>query len=324
MSEKLISVIVPVYNVEKYLKKSIDSLLNQTYKNLEVILVDDGGKDECPAICDVYKEKDKRVRVIHKENGGLSDARNAGLAVAQGEYIAFIDSDDYLKPNMYEILAKAMETVGADIAVCNFETVTQEGTPIAERNIHQIIRDEVITGKEAICRLCGSNYEYYVTAWNRLYRKDIVKDISFPKGKIHEDEFTAHLFYGAADKIACVKEALYCYVVREDSIMTRKYGKRNLDYFEALENRIQYCIEHDIDAVVIPFTNWMLKDLSLVYGKLNFAEEDCEKKYEECVERYFRVLSNVKCKYPISMKNRVLSLALKISPKIANKLVKLS
>lgn len=322
MNEKLISVIVPVYNVEMYLKKSVDSILNQTYKNLEIILVDDGGTDGCPDICDGYKEQDNRVQVIHKENGGLSDARNAGLVVARGEYIAFVDSDDYLKPNMYELLVNALEAADADIAVCNFETVNQEGTPILERNLHQAICDEVISGKEAVCRLCGPNYEYYVTAWNRLYRKEIVKGILFPKGKIHEDEFTAHLFYGAAKKVACVKEAAYSYVVREDSIMTRKYGKRNLDYFEALENRIQYCIANEIDAVVLPFTNWMLKDLSLAYGKLDFSDVDCKKKYEDCVERYFRVFLNVKRKYPISIKNKVLSLVLRVSPAIANKLVK--
>lgn len=322
MEEKIISVIVPIYNVEKYLRKSIDSLLCQTYRNLEIILVDDGGTDGCPDICDEYKEQDARVRVIHKSNGGLSDARNAGLAIASGEYIAFFDSDDYLKPTMYEKLVQALECAKADVAICNFETVTPEGISIPERNLHQSIQDEVITGKEAIIRLCGPNYEYYVTAWNRLYKKEVVENILFPKGKIHEDEFTAHLFYGVAEKVACVKEPGYCYVVREDSIMTKKYGKRNLDYFEALGTRILYCTEHGIDDVVLPFTNWMLKDLCLAYGKLDFQEMGCKEKYEECVKQYFKVRSVVKKKYSLSTKNKVLSMIFKLKPALASKLVK--
>lgn len=321
MKEKLISVVVPVYHVEQYLRKSVDSLLNQTYQNLEIILVDDGGTDGCPAICDEYQKMDSRVQVIHKENGGLSDARNVGLARAKGDYVAFFDSDDYLKPDMYERLAEAMETEGADIAVCNFETVTPQGIAIPERNLHQIIPDEVITGKEAVCRLCGPNYEYYVTAWNRLYKKEIVKNITFPKGKIHEDEFTAHLFYGAAKKVACIKYAGYCYVVREDSIMTKKYNKRNLDYFEALADRILYCAEHNIDEVVLPFLNWMGKDLALAYGRLDFKEDGTKERYKGCVEQYFKVSEVVKKNYSLSMKNKVLSLALKISPALANKMV---
>jgi len=322
MAGKLISVIVPIYNVEKYLKKSIDSLLCQTYRNLEIILVDDGGTDGCPAICDAYEKQDARVKVIHKQNGGLSDARNAGLEKATGEYVAFFDSDDYLKPDMLERLAKALEKDDADIAVCNFETVTPEGKPIPERNMHQIIPDEVIDGKEAICRLCGPNYEYYVTAWNRLYKKEIVNGILFPKGKIHEDEFTAHLFYGRAKKVACVNYAGYCYVVREDSIMTKKYSKRNLDYFEALANRIRYCVEHQIDRVVLPFVNWMLKDLALAYGKLDFNEDGCRDKYKNCKELYFEIYRVVSSNYSLGLKNKVLSAIFRMSPALANMLVK--
>ena len=322
MEKKIISVIVPIYNVEKYLEKSIDSLLCQTYQNLDILLVDDGSTDSCPAICDAYKERDVRIRVIHKENGGLSDARNVGLSMAHGDYIAFFDSDDYLKPAMYENLVNALEQADADVAVCNFETVTPKGMPITERNLHMVIEDEVISGKEAVRRLCGPNYEYYVTAWNRLYKKTIVEGILFPKGKIHEDEFTAHLFYGAAQKVACVKEAGYCYVVRENSIMTKKYGKRNLDYFEALGKRILYCMEQGIDEVVLPFTNWMLKDLCLAYGKLDFNEEGCREKYEVCAKRYFEVLSEVKRNYSVSIKNKVLSFVFKHSPVLASKLVK--
>ena len=129
MENPKISVIVPVYKVEAYLDKCVRSIMDQTYRNLEIILVDDGSPDDCPAMCDAWAEKDSRIRVIHKENGGLSDARNAGMAVATGEYIGFIDSDDYIAPDMYRLLLERMTADGSDIAACGVEMVFEDGTP---------------------------------------------------------------------------------------------------------------------------------------------------------------------------------------------------
>ena len=237
--EELISVVVPVYHVEIYIERCVESLLRQTYSHLEIILVDDGGDDMCPQICDRYAKKDARVKVIHKKNGGLSDARNAGVRAATGKYLAYVDSDDYIRPDTYEKMLDALRREKADIVVCNYEAVTDQGQSITEKNQKMDIADRVYSSKEAISNLCGPNYHYWVTAWNRLYKIEIARAVSFPVGKIHEDEFTAHLFYDKAEKIAGISEPLYKYVIRENSIMTKKYSVKNLAYVEAVTNRTE-------------------------------------------------------------------------------------
>lgn len=243
MKEK-ISVIVPIYKVEKYLEKCVDSILNQTYSNTEVILVEDGSPDKCGEMCDMYAEKDSRVVVLHKENGGLSDARNAGMLIATGEYISFVDSDDYIEPDMLEIMYNRMKEDGTDLVVCNFSYVDEEGNIIKEKNQNSPIKDEMLTGEQAFSRLAGKKYWYYVTAWNKLYRRDLLKDIEFPKGKINEDEFVAHYVLAKCNRISCVEKSLYMYVQREHSIMHRlvngKYTIKNFDAMEAFCSRVMF------------------------------------------------------------------------------------
>lgn len=290
MEKERISVVVPIYNVEAYLQKSIESILHQTYQNLEIILVDDGATDGCPAVCDAYAATDARVRVIHKENGGLSDARNTGVAAATGDYIGFVDSDDFLKPTMYEKLLSALKETKADIAVCNFACVRADGTAIAERNQHLSIKDGVYSSREAVGYLCGEHYEYWVTAWNRLYKAELAKAVAFPKGKIHEDEFTAHLFYDKAEKIAGISEPLYQYVIREDSIMTKKYSVKNLAYAEALDGRIRYCMEHEMLPTAQAFLRWMAKYLIQVSFKLDLEDTAVKNAYTACEQMFWNSL----------------------------------
>lgn len=316
--QELISVIVPVYNVEKYIRKSLDSIQNQTYKNLEIILVDDGSTDSSGTICDEYADKDERFKVIHKTNGGLSDARNAGVRASTGKFIGFVDSDDYIIPTMYEELKNAMEENSADIAVCNFETVDEEGKPIPEENTCFPVQDKVITGKEAICNLSGPRYTYWTTAWNRLYRRDVVEQVSFPVGKIHEDEFTAHLFYDKCEKVVGVSTTCYKYVVRANSIMTKKYGKRNLDYFEALNNRIQYCAEQNMQELTVQFTSWMLQKLLLVYPLLNLEDREVVIAYQYCIQQYLETYQKIKKSFGMKKTAIFGTMLLKISPRFAS------
>lgn len=313
-----ISVIVPVYNVEKYIRKSLDSILNQSYSNLEIILVDDGSLDNSGTICDEYASKDARIKVIHKENGGLSDARNAGVQVATGELIGFIDSDDFIASEMYECMEQTLREKNADIVVCNFETVDECGSPIAERNVNLPVKDEVISSREAIYRLSGPDYTYWTTAWNRLYKKSVVCNVEFPVGKIHEDEYTAHLFYDNCKKIAGVPQSYYKYVVRENSIMTKKYGKKNLDYFEALNNRIMYCVDEDMGDLAAQFTKWMLQKLLIVYPLLDKKSTEMMMRYEQCVKNYLKTYKQVKVKYKMSIVAVVGTKLLQISPRFAS------
>ena len=312
MEKELISVVVPIYNVEAYIRKSIESILNQTYRNLEIILVDDGATDNCPAICDEYAASDDRIKVIHKVNGGLSDARNAGVEAATGAYIGFVDSDDFLKPDMYEKLFNRLKETDADIVVCNYECVKVDGTPIEERNQNLSITDEVLDSRQAVAHLCGPNYEYWVTAWNRLYKADVAKAVSFPKGKIHEDEYTAHMFYDKAEIIAGLSEPLYQYVIREDSIMTKKYSVRNLAYIEALNNRIWYCMEHDMRDTGLAFLRWMCRYLMNVAEKLDLTDEATKRAYQEYVMLYRDSYKQIKNTYGVDLKNRILRVLFQI------------
>ena len=199
----LISVIVPVYNVEKYLPKCLDSLLAQTWQELEIIVVDDGSPDNSWDIMQEYARRDSRVRPIRQKNGGLSAARNAGVEAARGEWIGFLDSDDYVAPEMYERLYRAAAEQGAQMAVCSFTYVTPDGKPIPRTS--PITKNEVLSGIQVMERLAGPQNWYYITAWNRLYQKKLFDTVRFPVGKLHEDEYTAHLFYWQCERVAIVK-----------------------------------------------------------------------------------------------------------------------
>lgn len=237
----MISIIIPVYKVEKYLNRCIDSVINQTYRNIEIILVDDGSPDNCPEICNEYAAKDSRIRVIHQKNAGLSAARNAGLDIAQGDYIGFVDSDDYIHPEMYERLLNAIEFNHADIALCNFQYVNEIGKIIYK---FSPLKNEIMDSNTALDKLEESYGVYYVVAWNRLYKRELFKQVRFPVGKQHEDEAIAHIIYNNAKKIVAIDDELYYYVQREGSIMA-DMTIRSLDIIEVFNERISYYLEHN-------------------------------------------------------------------------------
>lgn len=239
-----ISVIVPVYNVEKYLPRCLDSIINQSYTNLEIILIDDGSSDNCPEICDKYAEKDRRIIVIHKRNGGLSDARNTGIESATGEYLAFVDGDDYIAVNMYEILEKRIIGDSADIAVCNFLYVNDQGELLQEKNHNLPILNECLESRNAIKKLSGPKSWYYVTACNKLYHRELFDELRFPKGKIHEDEFVIHHIIQKCGRISCVQDTLYYYVQRDKSITSERFSLRRMDIADALIDRYYFAKRH--------------------------------------------------------------------------------
>ena len=182
---ELISVIVPIYKVEAYLDKCVQSIVNQSYRNLEIILVNDGSPDNCGAMCEAWAAKDGRIKVIHKENGGLSDARNAGLAIATGELISFIDSDDWIEPEFLQTLYDALVAQNAQIAECAIHLVDEEGKILRSRGPAKC---ESIGKIEALRRLVMED-GVYQTVWNKLYRRQVIAGILFEKGKYNEDDF---------------------------------------------------------------------------------------------------------------------------------------
>lgn len=236
--DSLISVIIPVYNVEKYLRKCLDSIVGQTYEKLEMILVDDGSTDSSGSICDEYAGRDKRIRVIHKENGGLSDARNAGLDICTGEYITFIDSDDFVSRDYARILLEMAVKHSADITVCADEYIyydsrgkeTRKGRPYKKFK-----GEKAMTGDEALS--CALRQEFFdLSACAKLYKKKCFEGIRFPKGCISEDIGTVYKPLLMAQKAVFTSLPLYFYVQRQGSIMHTHSSKRFKDGAEMADN----------------------------------------------------------------------------------------
>ena len=261
MQTTLVSIIVPIYKVEQYLRRCLDSIINQTYTNLEIILVDDGSPDNCPQICDEYAAKDKRIVVIHKENGGLSDARNVGLDISKGEYISFVDSDDWVSLDYINELYSSLIKVHADIAIINHKHVTDILINENERK-HPL---KIFLKQQALFKLIVKQYQPFVTSWGKLYRKELFKNIRFPVGKCHEDEFTSHLLINAASKVVYLNRILYFYYQRPNSITK---GSHILDLIEAFENRLKFTIDNNLQNF-IPYaaSNLCWKYLNLCYEK---------------------------------------------------------
>ena len=231
----MISIIVPIYKVEAYLKRCLDSLLNQEYQDFELVLVDDGSPDQCGEMCDEFAEKDSRIRVIHKENGGLSDARNAGLAVASGDYVTFVDSDDWVAPGYLGKMYAALMQEGADICECIAVSTDSE---VMIENLGSGARTSFTT--EEGLKVLILDTELHQHVWNKLYKREMIEGILFEKGKTNEDEFWTYRVFGRAQKIVKLDIILYYYFQRPGSIMGESYSLKRLDVLDAKVERQRY------------------------------------------------------------------------------------
>lgn len=252
--QPLISVIIPIYNVEPYLKRAVDSVLSQTYTHLEVILVDDGSPDGCGVICDEYKEKDKRVVVIHKQNGGLSDARNAGLEKANGEYIAFLDSDDFIAPFFISTLYYELIRTESDVAFSMYQVVEGENSAHFVEPPKDLEWENkncfIYNRKELLTYMYDANHPdatYFIVSWNKLYKAELWEGIRFPKGKIHEDEATTYKIFHKCKKGVYIKNDMHGYFSAPSSITRDRFNRKRLQWMEALTDRIQFFEEQTIE-----------------------------------------------------------------------------
>ena len=232
---ELISVIVPIYKVEQYLDKCVQSIVSQTYSNLEIILVDDGSPDRCGDLCEAWAEKDSRIRVLHKKNGGLSDARNAGMEIATGTYTAFVDSDDWIAPDFIETLYDAVRQSGAQIAGCDVCTVYPDEEPVLCSGVKDL---RICSAEEAIGDILKGQ-GFRAVAWNKLYLSSLLEGERYPVGKHHEDEFFTYRIYGKAEKLVYVDRPMYFYLQRQGSIM-RSFTIKRLDALDAYLERLAY------------------------------------------------------------------------------------
>lgn len=235
----LISVVVPIYNVERFLPICIESIISQSYKKLQIILVDDGSTDNCGNICDEYASRDERVEFIHKQNGGLSDARNVGIERAKGKYITFVDSDDAIEFDMIEYLYGLMFENEADISVCQKLDVDESGQNLNIKG-SSIDTTYVLHDNETCMHDFLAKRNISVTAWGKLYRLDLFHDIRYPLGKYHEDTFTTYKLIGLSDTIVVGNKQKYLYRHREGSIMLQSFSVKHLDAIDANIEKMNY------------------------------------------------------------------------------------
>ena len=232
---ELISIIVPVYNVEKYLERCVNSIINQTYKNIEIILVNDGSTDNSGNICDKFGKKDSRIKIIHKSNGGLSDARNAGLKIAKGEYIGFVDSDDYIKEDMFETLYNLNKEHNSEISIVSYYEYYNDKL-IAVRDSKKL---EVFNKISAIKELLiDTKIQSY--AWNKLFKKELFENLEFPTNKNFEDIATTLLLFEKANKIVLLEDPKYYYLRRDNSIVGKRNYKTYKDYLDVIYDKYLY------------------------------------------------------------------------------------
>ena len=294
----LISVIVPVYNNSQYLCHCLDSIKDQTYKNVEIILIDDGSTDNSGMLCDKYSEIDQRFVVVHQENKGVAAARNRALDLANGDYIIQVDSDDYISDDAIESLYKNMEKSGADLCVCNFRLGIDTNFNFAHLCNTNV---NVYSGNTRFKKLFDDKKFHTIGPCGKLYKKELFNDLRYPDGKIHEDEYLAHYIVGRCKKIAYMDDVLYYYVVNNHSITHSNFSMKRLDAIDALEDRIKYINAiGDTLLTKLCYIDFLKRFQYYYYGvKYNFPEkkDEINKLYAEYRKYYFDSLKYLNLYY---------------------------
>lgn len=275
-----ISVVICAYNIAEYLERGVKSVCGQTYRKLDIILVDDGSTDGTEKICDRLAEKDERIRVIHKENGGLSDARNAGMKKAKGELVAFLDGDDWIDPCMYETMYASMCDLDADLSVCRYRQVHREYTLDGSTD-----RAVCFEGQEALeCYVCEEKeYAIQNAAWNKLYRRELLQDLWFPVGKLYEDILFTTKVFARTKRCVYLDTAFYNYIIdREGSIMNAQLGERTFtDHIPAYREKTKFLAKLGRQDLAEIHDYFFYKRLFLFYNSLREAGSAQQQQYRE-------------------------------------------
>ena len=309
-----ISVIVPVYKVEPWLHQCVDSILAQTFRDFELILVDDGSPDNCPAICDAYAQKDSRVKVIHKENGGLSSARNAGLDAAQGEYIAFIDSDDWVSAEYLAQLLHAVQMHGADMAICNI-VPSYPAEFSGWKRKSSTMSHELLTQSQMSERLIADTNWFYVVAWNKLYHKNIWRSLRFPVGYIHEDEAVIHRVIGLCSAITIISDPLYFYRQVTNSITGQGIRIQSSDKLFAYADRIEFAFKQGWTQIAKHALGDYIYAFFDLYYRFPRTTEN-EKYFRRMDDSLKKALPYILKSNSVSLRHKIYLIAIRINPKI--------
>lgn len=257
-----ISIIVPVYNVQDYLKKCLESILIQTFESFELILVNDGSTDASLDICKAYMNKDSRIKLISQKNKGLSAARNTGIECSCGEYICFIDSDDFIEKNYLQILYERIIKSNADIVMCEYFLTNQKGKKITNISFNEPNNVKELSGKQILSYVVAPKYMANVVSWNKLYKKSIFDNLKYNVGRFYEDEFIAFPLFFYTKKIAIIRIPLYNYVQRSNSIMHNPINdKKIIDRIDMYQSRLAFCKQKKLKIyknVIEQYKDWMI------------------------------------------------------------------
>ncbi|MGL5549111.1 MAG: glycosyltransferase family 2 protein [Culicoidibacterales bacterium] len=297
-----LSIIVPVYNVEAYVGRCLDSLLEQDFEDFEIIVVNDGSTDSSGKICDEYAKKDQRIRVIHQENQGVSAARNTGLNWIKGEYIGFIDPDDFIEKDMFKKLYTLCIENNAQIGVCNFQREIK-GRRITNNSQKY---EKKLTTKEALEELFKGEL-YRFSLCNKIFQRHLFMNITFPEGRIHEDLATTYRLFGKAKNTIYTNYAGYIYTVRENSILNKKYNENRLESFIAWNEILEYMNEQFrelMPQVVASYSYWCIDNLAYIVKQVETESQQ---------KKYFGIIrTNVKKHYQKIFSNQLLTTKQKI------------
>ena len=300
--EDLISVIIPVYNVEKYIKRCLDSVIKQTYSKLEIILVDDGSTDNSGEICDEYAKKDERVIVIHKTNGGLSDARNKGIEKAKGKYIGFVDSDDWISENMYEALYNNAVKYGADISCCDFIRTRDDNEKIDRKKFDNKINIYNLDEYMKIFFKIGTQQCVYY-AWNKLYKREIIQNDLYPKGLTSEDVQGTFKTLIRSNKIVSVNYPYYYYFINDNSITGKRFADKDFDLLQIWDNVVEICKDNKPEYLDMAILNRNRIDYTLLMRMaMQLSNREIISKYEE---ETIKLITNLKKNKKELLKSRI-------------------
>ncbi len=306
MEKPLISVIVPAYNVEKFIGKCIDSILRQSFKDFEVLLIDDGAKDSTPEICDACAKKDSRIKVYHKENGGLSDARNYGIDRMQGKYVTFIDSDDYVDSGYFEYLYGLItQEEDIQIAICGKKSVREDENASPDPETFH----EIITGERAVQKmLCGHGSGH--SAWGKLYSANLWKTVRYPKGKIYEDYATTYRVMALVDKAAWGNAAMYFYVQHIESIMHQKCSRRSLSLVDIADEETEFIVKKWPALKQEALARKVTSELKCLQNILNAKNEEFDDYKQKIVEDVRRHKGELLASKKVALKTKIKIIAL--------------
>ncbi len=299
--DNLISIIVPVYNVENYIKKCLDSLIKQTYKNIEIIVVNDGSQDESEIIIQKECELDKRVLYFKKKNGGLGSARNYGLERAKGKYVCFVDSDDWVSPDFVEQLIGPLIETNSDISICNMNYIFEDGS--SRNRTPKINQVEILDKNSAIDELLeGKKFRFH--ACNKMFSMNLFDDVCFKEGKLFEDVFTTYKLFNKCHQVALVPKTLYFYLQsRQGSILTSKFNERKFDILEAMDEiQNTYDREKHKDSLTCLYISNVISLVNYIATSYRGLDRDRKSRYKETIKSTYQryelsgYLSNCKLK----------------------------